>query len=106
MNALDEIKEHYSNSVKRESAESTKSTKPVKTFTGDITNAKDCYDYVRDVLKGRFELGEKAISKDTYYSYYYAYEILKDRFELGEETISKDADFSYHYALNVLKLNP
>ena len=82
MNALDKIKEHYINSVKNkpesaESAESTKSTKSVKTFTGDITNAKDCYDYAINILKGRFELGEKAISKDADCSYLYARDILK-----------------------------
>ncbi|RLA39032.1 MAG: hypothetical protein DRR06_19805 [Gammaproteobacteria bacterium] len=54
-------------------------------------------------LKGRFEMGEDAISKDAKHSYYYAEDVLKGRFEMGEEVISKDAKYSYSYDRHVTK---
>ena len=61
------------------------------------------YMYSCHVLKGRFELGEPAIAKDSYYSYLYAMEILKGRFELGEPVIASSAEYSYYYATDVIK---
>jgi hypothetical protein len=61
------------------------------------------YWYAREVLKSRFELGEKAISNNSEYSYLYAREVLKSRFELGEKAISADAWYSYLYAVDFLK---
>ena len=55
------------------------------------------YNYARDVLKGRFELGEESISKNSELSYYYARDILKGRFTDGENVIKKCTDHSYMY---------
>ncbi len=72
-----------------------------------LESPEKAYLYAKNVIKGRFELGEEAISKNAYSSFYYALDVLKplgiDRFELGEEAISKDAEYSYFYALYVLK---
>jgi len=38
---------------------------------------------------------EQIISKDTYSSYCYAKEIIKGRWELAEPAISKDVKYSY-----------
>ena len=61
--------------------------------------------YARDVLKGRFELGEKAISMSARYSYYYARDILKGRFELGEKAIFDIGDdkFASMYLLILIQ---
>jgi len=65
-------------------------------------NSQLSYYYAENILRGRFELGEEAIAKDTVYSYYYAKNIIRGRFELGEKAIAKDAYYSYDYALSVL----
>ena len=67
--------------------------------------AKECklsYKYAK-YIKSRFELGEKTISKNSYYSYVYARDIIKGRFELGENAIIKSAEAAYNYAHDVLK---
>ena len=56
----------------------------------------------RDVLKGRFELGERTISQSPSHSYFYAKEVLKDRFELGESIITYSPHF-YYYIKYVVK---
>lgn len=61
------------------------------------------YYYARNVIGGRFELGEEAIATDGYYSYHYAYMVLGGRFELGEAAISNSARFSYFYAKDSIK---
>ena len=61
-----------------------------------------CMRYARDVLKGRFEVGEEFISTDAHHSLVYA-NILNKRFELGEEAISGEAYHSFNYAKCVLK---
>ncbi len=66
-----------------------------------LESAKNSYDYARNILKGRFEKGEIAISKDAYYSYLYALNILKGRFEKGEIVISKNAYYSKSYRENI-----
>lgn len=67
------------------------------------TNPNTAYDYARDFLRGRFELGEPAIAKRAEYAYYYARDVLKSRFKLGEEAIAKSAYYSIMYAGKVLK---
>ena len=67
-----------------------------------IATDRECsYHYAKDVLKGRFELGEPIIAQCAHHAYHYARNVLKGRFELGEPVIAKGA-WSYHYALNVL----
>jgi len=46
---------------------------------------------------------ELTISKNAYWSYYYAKDVIKGRWELGEPTISKYAEYSYFYARYVIK---
>jgi hypothetical protein len=45
--------------------------------------------YARNVIKGRFELGEPVIAKDAQRSFMYARNVIKGRFELGEPKILK-----------------
>jgi len=66
-------------------------------------NAREFFIYAREVVKGRFEKGEEAISKDPYYTYWYAQDVIKGRFEKGEEAISKDPYYAYLYAQGVLR---
>lgn len=54
-------------------------------------NLQYSYMYSRDIIKGRFILGEDVISYDPCYSFEYAKNIVKGRFELGEDIISQDA---------------
>jgi len=61
------------------------------------------YWYALYVIKGRWELGEPAISKDAGYSYFYARHVIEGRWELGEPVISKDAYYIYLYAIEVIK---
>jgi hypothetical protein len=63
---------------------------------------KQCYNYASYILKGKFELGEKAIAENTDYSFNYALYVLNKPFPLGEAAISIDAEYSYNYALYVL----
>jgi len=63
--------------------------------------ARSSYFYARDVIDGRWELGEAAISENAEMSFWYAREIIGGRWELGEAAISQDARSSYLYALYV-----
>lgn len=66
-------------------------------------DAYTSYCYARDVLKGRFELGEDAIAKGCpVYSYEYA-KIIKGRFEKGEASIAQDGMYACLYANNILQ---
>jgi hypothetical protein len=56
-----------------------------------LQTASGAYDYARDVIEGRFELGESAIAKDAHWAYEYARDVIKGRFKLGEPAIAKDA---------------
>ena len=60
------------------------------------------YKYARNVIKGRWVLGEAAISERSGFSYWYASDVVKGRFVLGEAAISESFLFSYWYATNVL----
>jgi len=67
--------------------------------------AAESFWYAREIIGGRFELGEDAISEDAEYSYLYARNVIKGRFILGEAEIIKDSEYSYLYARNVLRGN-
>jgi hypothetical protein len=56
-----------------------------------LSSPREAYYYALQVLKGRFQDGEKAISTDAEYSYRYAKDVLKDRFEAGESAILSSA---------------
>jgi hypothetical protein len=66
-------------------------------------DARYSYAYAREIIKSRFQLGEKLISQNPTYSYYYALNILRDRFKLGEKSISQNTEYSYRYAQNIIK---
>jgi hypothetical protein len=72
---------------------------PVMSLREDLTtiaaDARYVYDYARDVIKRRFELGEPVIATNVYYSYHYARDVIKGRFELGEPAIAADANYTY-----------
>lgn len=73
-----------------------------------ISKNYDCsYYYANEIIKGKFELGELAISRICHYSYCYAFYILKGRFRLGELAIVKSLNFNYliAYVINTLKYN-
>jgi len=46
---------------------------------------------------------ELTISKNAYWSYYYARDVIKGRWELGEAVISKNTQYSYGYAIGIIK---
>ena len=69
------------------------------------TSDEYSYQYAEWVIGGRFELGEAAISENAWYSYWYAKEIIWERFKLGEAAISKEAELSYDYAKDVIRGN-
>ena len=64
--------------------------------------AATAFYYAETHLRGRFELGEEAISKSPLYSFAYARYVLNGRFELGEEAIKTDAYCACNYAIHVL----
>ena len=62
--------------------------KELKKREGAISmSAKYSYYYALDVLKTRFEAGEKVIATNTWFSYGYDFYVLKARFEAGEKKI-------------------
>lgn len=61
------------------------------------------YSYAKDILKGRFEQGEPAISKNASYSLKYAKDVLGGRFELGEKSIARNVETAYEYARDIIK---
>jgi hypothetical protein len=67
------------------------------------TDPGRAYRYARDVIKGRFEEGEDAISMDHVYAYWYAKYVVKGRFEKGEDAISKHPEYADWYAREVLR---
>jgi len=68
-----------------------------------LKDAAYSFYYAKNVIKGKFELSEPAISKNTQYSYWYAKYAIKGRWELGEPAISQDAYSSYWYAIEVIE---
>lgn len=65
-------------------------------------DAKCAHDYARKI-RGRFSLGENAISQDPKYAYSYAFYIIKEKWEIGEKAISTSPTYSCQYAVEVLK---
>ena len=76
----------------------------LSSVTGETisNNAEFAYGYAKDIMKGPFPKGEKAISTDTQLSYWYAHDVLKGRFPEGENAISQSGSYSFHYAYNIL----
>lgn len=56
-----------------------------------------CYWYTWNVIKGRWEPGEKVILKSSAYSYMYALNIIKGRWEPGEPIIFKNDYYKQEY---------
>ena len=73
----------------------------------EMEEAYVLYAYAVYAIKGRFEEGEEAISKNAETSYRYAVIALKGRFEEGEEAISKDSIYNrlYNDFLFTLSIN-
>jgi hypothetical protein len=58
--------------------------------------------YAESCLCGRFELGEEAISKNSFFSYAYAIYVLNGPFPLGETAIKNNVE-RYNSYLRFLK---
>jgi hypothetical protein len=71
----------------------------------ELTDPHYAYWYARDVIKGRFKLGETTIAKSPFYAYHYAHDIIKGRWEQVEPTIATDEYGAYWYACNVLEFS-
>ena len=67
------------------------------------TNVSYACSYACYVLNGPFPLGEKIIATSAYNSLYYAINALEGPFPLGEPAIATDAYFAYRYAMDVLR---
>ena len=63
------------------------------------TNLKWAYEYVSK--HGKDEDLEPIITKSPKYSYFYAKDILRGPFKLGEKAIAIDAQYSYVYAIYI-----
>lgn len=66
-------------------------------------DASAAFEYARQVVKGKFELGEKEIAYSEYYSLEYAKEVIEGRFELGEDAIANTGKYAIEYAREILK---
>jgi hypothetical protein len=64
--------------------------------------ASTAYYYAESCLCGRFELGEEAISKNSFFSYAYAIYVLNGPFPLGETAIKNNVE-RYNSYLRFLK---
>ena len=62
------------------------------------SNPQTAYYFAKEVVKGKWELGEKAISKTPRTAFYYALVCLRGPFELGKYTIEQSHQFKYRYA--------
>ena len=61
------------------------------------------FEYAKDILCGAFKKGEMAIASDKTLAFNYAKEIIKKPFPQGEEQIAKDPYLAYEYASTILK---
>lgn len=59
--------------------------------------------YARDVIKGKWEMGEEAIAISAEYSFLYAKEVLRGRFILGEPAIAQSDELATKYAMEIIK---
>jgi len=72
-------------------------------FILDQHDSYHAYNYVIDVIEGRWIEGEEIIKKDPGYAYKYAINVIKGRWIEGEEEIKKNPGYAYYYAKNVIK---
>ena len=56
------------------------------------------YQYARDVVKGEWPEGEKALAESPWYAIRYACDVIKGRFLKGESAIGADPESTYLYA--------
>lgn len=61
--------------------------------------ARSAYLYSLDIVRGPWELGEKAISTDPFWSYTYVRNIIKAPWPPGEKAIATDPSLAYRYCL-------
>jgi hypothetical protein len=72
-------------------------------------NAAASYLYAKNIIKGKFKLGEKIITDhdikidDVRYAYEYARDIIKGVWPEGEFNIARRAETAFLYAKNILK---
>ena len=60
------------------------------------------FGYAQYILNGKFELGEEAISKNSFFSYAYAMYVLNGPFPLGEPAIKNNVE-RYNSYLRFMK---
>ncbi len=65
------------------------------TEEGIARNPWESYRYAKDILKGPFPAGERVLAKNPYYAFEYA-KTIKGRFELGEKAIA-NSEFAEKY---------
>ena len=58
-------------------------------------NPKLCFEYARDIIKGRWPEAEPAIMKDPKWAYYYALNVIGGRWREAEPEIMKDPEAAY-----------
>ena len=68
-----------------------------------ISNPVSAFNYAKNVIKGRFPEGEKAIASDPKYAYRYANSVLKGRWPEAEKVIASAPWWAYNYAKNVIR---
>lgn len=66
-------------------------------------NPQVAYLYSLKVVRGRFKMGERAISKSPEWAVKYARFVLKGRFLRAERAISSESRWAYEYATRVLR---
>jgi hypothetical protein len=62
------------------------------------SNPALAYQYARDVIKGEWPEGEKALAESPWYAIRYACDVIKGRFLKGESAIGADPESTYLYA--------
>lgn len=65
--------------------------------------SKISFLYARDIIKGKFPMGEYAIAENSLYSFLYARDIIKAPFSLGEDAIGNSPRLAYYYATSIIK---
>ena len=59
--------------------------------------------YAQEILHGPFPQGERILAANPKYAFAYAQEVLNGPFPAGEAAIAQDAAYAYPYALHILK---
>jgi hypothetical protein len=80
-------------------------TKRIKLFSllDTAKNPSLAYYYARDVVKGRWLVGEPAIATDPEYAYWYAVDVVRGRWKGGEPVLARHPRFASAYAINAVK---